>query len=238
MPACDATKVQPLEPSTRMRGLRQSFEKACHVIGSGESKQCVFLLPNLVFPVVQASSVGCRMYVCDISVCLLLHAASCTNRYGVVNWDYNWDESDSEEDRWYDDNSAAGNAELSPRSARMLQLQQQQAGERTKKGPKVLKPEGHALLRPNTPPTAAGTGTAQNAGWSRSTSPIRSIPEPYQLPTESDDLAAVVRTFLQHEVLKYGRRSKLAGSSLGIRRARDKPAAFQGWQVLPAGSHL
>lgn len=82
--------------------------------------------------------------------------------------------------------------------------------------------------------TAAGS----SSGRPRSPSPSRPLAEAYQLPTETDELATVVRTFLQHEVLKYGRRNKLAGSSLGQRRARDKPPAFQGWQAIPPGSHL
>lgn len=158
-------------------------------------------------------------------------------RHGVINLEYDFDASDTEDDSLYDASSIAGDAAFSPRTARLLQQQQQQAQAKAeaRKGPKVLKPEGAALLRPATPTQAAG---AAASGQSRAKSPSRPITEPYQLPTQSDDLDAVVRTFLQHEVLNHGRRSKLAGSSLGLRRAKDKAPAFQGWQILPAGSHL
>jgi hypothetical protein len=64
------------------------------------------------------------------------------------------------------------------------------------------------------------------------------MPEQYQPPGEADDLAAVVRTFVQQEVLKYARRSKVNGSSLGIRRAKGKPPEFHSWQALPPLSVL
>lgn len=149
-------------------------------------------------------------------------------RYGSVNWEYNWDESSDDEDyaSYYTD-SGAGDATLSPRSAR---IRQQQLETQNKKGPRVLKPEGANLLRPVSP--GAGGESA------RSPSPTRPIPEPYQLPSETDGLATVVGTFLQQEVLKYARRSKLAGSSLGHRRAIVKPPVLQSWKSLPAGSVL
>jgi hypothetical protein len=147
----------------------------------------------------------------------------------VACWDYNWDESSDD----YDDYDAAtddGYEQLSPRSARARQQQLDAMG---KKGPKVLKPEGAALLRPaSRGPTGPSSAAAASGNRDRSPSPSRPIPEPYQLPTETDDLATVVKAFLQHEVLRYGRRSKLAGSSLSVRRAKDKPQAFQGWEPL------
>jgi hypothetical protein len=146
----------------------------------------------------------------------------------VVNWEYNWDESTDDESYYTDSMSGTGDGGiLSPRTARM---RQQQQDAQVKQGPKVLKPEGAALR--STSPGPSADSNRQRQSFSRP------VPEPYKLPTESDDLATVVRTFLQHEVLKYGRRSKLAGSSLGIRRAKDKPPQFQGWQAFPAASVL
>lgn len=151
-------------------------------------------------------------------------------RYGSVNWEYNWDESSDDEDCASNYTySGAGDATVSPRSAR---IRQQQLETQKKKGPRVLKPEGAGLLRPVSP-AAGGVG-----GSARSPSLTRPIAEPYQLPSETDDLATVVRAFLQQEVLKYARRSKLAGSSLGHRRANVKPAVLQSWKSLPVGSVL
>jgi hypothetical protein len=146
----------------------------------------------------------------------------------VACWDYNWDESSDDD---YDDSDAATDdfcKHLSPRSARARQQQLDALG---KNCPKVLKPEGAALLRPGSRGAAGAAAAAAGGSRDRSPSPSRPIPEPYQLPTESDDLATVVKTFLQHEVLRYGRRSKLAGTSLSFRH-KDKPPAFQSWEPL------
>lgn len=159
---------------------------------------------------------------------VVLRCCCCCRRYGAVNWEYDWDASSDDEDyaSYYTSSGAGDGGALSPRSAR---IREQQQDNEAKRGPKVLKPEGAALLRPSSP------FTSQRA---QDPSPTRPIPEQYQLPGESDDLAAVVRTFVQREVLKYARRSKVNGSGLGIRRAKDKPPEFQSWRALPPTSVL
>lgn len=154
-------------------------------------------------------------------------------RYGAVNLEYAWDELDSEDGSYWQD-STSGDAPMSPRTARLRQQQQAQQ-ERTRRGPRVLKPEGAALLQqPGRGQHVASGLQPEQAGWlRRPVSPSRTLQEPYQMPAETDDLASVVRTFLQHEVLKHGRRSKLAGSALGRRRALDKPPASY-WTMLGA----
>lgn len=137
-------------------------------------------------------------------------------RYGAVNWEYNWsDSSDDDEDysaSLYTDSGAGSSSSaatpLSPRSARIWQQQAEAQEARNSRGPRVLKPEGAALLRPASPAPAAAAGGGGGGGGqssqsgcgggrgSRSPSPTRPIPEPYPLPSEGDDLVAVVRTFL------------------------------------------
>lgn len=146
----------------------------------------------------------------------------------MVNWEYNWEESDDDQSFYTD--SGAGDAGSMLQSPRTARLHQQQQAAQQKQGPRVLKPEGAALR--STSPVPSGLGSSDPQQQRRDFS--RPVQEPYQLPTESDELVTVVRIFLQHEVLKHGRRSKLAGSSLGIRRAKEKPPAFQGWRAFPA----
>lgn len=151
-------------------------------------------------------------------------ASSC--RYGVCNWEYEWDETESSDDEYGDESSTPRDMTVSPRSARL----RQQQDAHSRRGPKVLQPEGAALLQ-------------QCSSWvhqiqGRSGSPSRPSAEEYQQPVETDDLATVVRIFVQHEVLKHARRSRLAGSTLGIRKAKGKPLNMQSWNTLPVGSCL
>lgn len=124
------------------------------------------------------------------------------------------------------------------RLAQQQKMQQQQ--NRCRPRPRVLQPEGRHR-RGTAAPAAAMHSTnssTPSAGRSRSASPGRaaaSVYPDYQLPTEADDLVQIVKTFLQHEVLKHARRNKLAGSPLGHRRAQGKQPALMGWEALPNG---
>eukprot|EP00775_Hariotina_reticulata_P011559 gene11560-11703_t len=66
----------------------------------------------------------------------------------------------------------------------------------------------------------------------------RPAPAEYAMPSDADDLVTIVRVFIQHEVLRFARRNRLAGSPLGHRRAGLKPPQDPGWQMLPRASML
>jgi hypothetical protein len=142
--------------------------------------------------------------------------------------------------------------------ARQQQLHlQQQERHRRSRGPRVLQPEG---TLPNTPGVAlrssnhksssnfsnndnnnGNSSSSSSAGIVRSRTPSpgrRAVPVDYPLPSDTDDLVTVVRVFIQHELLKFARRNRLAGSPLGHRRAGLKPPQDPSWQMFPRASML
>ncbi|WIA22876.1 hypothetical protein OEZ85_001261 [Tetradesmus obliquus] len=182
-----------------------------------------------------ASALGPEVIVPEQFPEALIRLACVRYRWGVINDEYDWDDDDSSDysdEDCEDDAFEESEVPVSPRMNRLAQQQkmQQQQQNRCRPRPRVLQPEGRHR-RGTAAPAAAMHSTnssTPSAGRSRSASPGRaaaSVYPDYQLPTEADDLVQIVRTFLQHEVLKHARRNKLAGSrwATGGRRASSRP---------------
>ncbi|KAF6265421.1 hypothetical protein COO60DRAFT_1478400 [Scenedesmus sp. NREL 46B-D3] len=170
----------------------------------------------------------------------LIRLACVRYRWGVINEEYDWDDESSNysDGDCEEDACSPEKSPVSPRMNRLVQQQkmQQQQQSKRKRGPKVLRPEGRGLHDAAPSAVALRSTTNPAASRSRPPSPGRAGAPDYRLPTAADDLVEVVRTFLQHEVLKCARRNRLAGSPLGLRRAQTEQPHLMGWEALPHGA--